>query len=214
VPQLKELGLLYPIAPGPTEAAPLTKWAAISRVAAFGSSPPRRKDWSRTGRRDELAPLLKKFELEALDIRSLVAATEVFWEYPMCDRDPIPRWSDGRVTLLGDAAHPMYPMGANGASQAILDARSLADALASHPDPAEALQAYERERLPGTFEIVRMNRIGGPESVIDEVERRAPAGFALVDDVLSYSERERIVRGYAKRSTLAPRSDRAVQAPL
>ena len=53
----------------------------------------------------------------------------------MCDRDPLPRWSHGRVTLLGDAAHPMYPVGSNGATQAMLDARSLADRLvrADHP---------------------------------------------------------------------------------
>jgi 2-polyprenyl-6-methoxyphenol hydroxylase-like FAD-dependent oxidoreductase len=199
----------YPIAPGPSEATPLTNWAAIARVAEFGATPPRREDWSRLGRREEIAPLLEKFDLPELDVKALVAATEVFWEYPMCDRDPIAHWSKGRASLLGDAAHPMYPMGANGASQAILDARALSDALASHADAREALRAYERERLPGTSDIVRMNRIGGPESVIDAVESRAPDGFSDIDAVLSHVERERIVRSYASKTAFADRFAKA-----
>ena len=84
----------------------------------------------------------------------LIRATPEFWEYPCCDRDPLPYWSSGRVTLLGDAAHPMYPVGSNGASQAILDARCLADALARSEHPRQALAAYERQRLPMTADIV------------------------------------------------------------
>jgi 2-polyprenyl-6-methoxyphenol hydroxylase-like FAD-dependent oxidoreductase len=115
----------------------------------------------------------------------------------MCDRDPLPRWTFGRVTLLGDAAHPMYPVGSNGASQAILDARMLADALAHAEHPGEALWAYEQDRLPKTAEVVRLNRKGGPERVIDEVEKLAPGGFSSIDAVLSRAERQAIVRGYA-----------------
>jgi 5-methylphenazine-1-carboxylate 1-monooxygenase len=109
----------------------------------------------------------------------------------------LPRWSHGRVTLLGDAAHPMYPVGSNGASQAILDARCLADLLKNADHPIQALWAYEMERLPPTAQIVRMNRGGGPEGVIDAVEQRAPDGFTNIDDVLSFEERKAIVRGYA-----------------
>jgi len=133
-----------------------------------------------------------------LDLAGLIAASPAFYEYPMVDRDPLPRWSHGRVTLLGDAAHPMYPVGSNGASQAILDARCLADALVAAEHPRAALAAYEAERLPKTAEIVRNNRKGGPEGVIDEVERRAPDGFKSIDDVLSHAEREAIVKGYAQ----------------
>jgi 2-polyprenyl-6-methoxyphenol hydroxylase-like FAD-dependent oxidoreductase len=115
----------------------------------------------------------------------------------MCDRDPLPRWSHGRVTVLGDAAHPMYPVGSNGASQAILDARCLADRLRDADHPAAALWAYEQERLPPTAQIVRMNRSGGPEGVIDAVEARAPEGFSNIEDVLSFEQRKAIVRGYA-----------------
>ena len=115
----------------------------------------------------------------------------------MCDRDPLPRWSHGKITLLGDAAHPMYPVGSNGASQAILDARVLADRLVAAEHPAHALWEYEQSRLPATAQIVHMNRKGGPEGVIDLIEGLAPNGFANIDDVLPFTQRQAIVRGYA-----------------
>ena len=105
--------------------------------------------------------------------------------------------------MLGDAAHPMYPVGSNGASQAILDARFLADRLADSEHPAQALWTYEQVRLPMTAEIVRMNRRGGPEGVIDAVEARAPDGFSNIDDVLSFEQRKAIVRGYASTAGFA-----------
>jgi 2-polyprenyl-6-methoxyphenol hydroxylase-like FAD-dependent oxidoreductase len=97
----------------------------------------------------------------------------------------------------------MYPVGSNGASQAILDARALADLLVRAEHPAHALWAYEQERLPPTAQIVRMNRSGGPEGVIDAVEARAPDGFSDIDSVLSYDERKAIVRGYASTAGFA-----------
>jgi 2-polyprenyl-6-methoxyphenol hydroxylase-like FAD-dependent oxidoreductase len=121
----------------------------------------------------------------------------------MCDRDPLPRWSFGRATLLGDAAHPMYPVGSNGASQAILDAVALARHLAGSADVVAALAAYDAERRPMTAEIVLNNRKGGPEGVIDVLEQRAPDGFTDVDAVASYAEREAIVRGYASMAGFA-----------
>ena len=119
-------------------------------------------------------PHVQRFSIPFVDAKALIEATPEFWEFPMCDRDPLPRWSHGRVTLLGDAAHPMYPVGSNGASQAILDARCLADRLRDADHPCQALWAYERERLPMTAQIVLSNRSGGPEGVIDAVEARAP----------------------------------------
>ncbi|MGH7920000.1 MAG: FAD-dependent monooxygenase, partial [Candidatus Dormibacteraceae bacterium] len=143
----------------------------------------------------------------------LIAETPVFYEYPLCDRDPLPRWTQGRVTLLGDAAHPMYPVGSNGASQAILDARCLADALAAE-EPEEALRAYEAERRPATAAVVVSNRSGGPEGVIDAVEALAPEGFTDVEEVLPRAQRERIVRGYARTAGFAaPGPAAAPQAP-
>ena len=188
---------LYPIAPGTTPDTRLTNWAIAIRIADGAITPAPIDSWSRVGRMDEVVPYARRFSVPGVDVEALVRATPVCYEYPMCDRDPLPRWTFGRVTLLGDAAHPMYPVGSNGAAQAILDARSLADGLKSADHPMQALQLYENDRLAKTAEIVRLNRTGGPERVIDEVEKLAPAGFDYVDRVLSHSEREAIVKGYA-----------------
>jgi 5-methylphenazine-1-carboxylate 1-monooxygenase len=195
--------VLYPIAPGSKNDRRLTNWAVMAKTGAEGEPPARREDWSRPGRLDELLPHAQRFAVDEVNVIDLIHATDVFWEYPVCDRDPLDSWSDGRVTLLGDAAHPMYPVGSNGASQAILDACVLADVLADVEDVPEALRRYERERLGQTAEIVRSNRSGGPEGVIDAVEALAPHGFEDVEAVLSHAEREAIVRGYAKKAGFA-----------
>lgn len=150
--------------------------------------------------RDETLAHARRFHLDDVDHLALVAATPEIFEFPMCDRDPLPRWSHGRVTLLGDAAHPMVPMGSNGAGQAILDAESLARHLAAGGDPVAALAAYEAERLPMTADVVLRNRAGGPERVIDEVERRAPDGFDDLDAVITPGELEEIFAGYHRAS--------------
>jgi 2-polyprenyl-6-methoxyphenol hydroxylase-like FAD-dependent oxidoreductase len=195
--------VVYPIAEGSSPASRLTNWAVLVKAGDGNSAPPRREDWSRPGKREELMPHVARFSVPHVDVPTLIAATPEFYEYPTCDRDPLPYWSSGRVTLLGDAAHPMYPVGSNGASQAILDARALADALARSEHPRQALAAYEQKRLPMTAEIVRSNRRGGPEGVIDAVEQLAPDGFDNIENVLSYSQREAIVRGYASKAGFA-----------
>lgn len=189
--------VVYPIAEGSSPASRLTNWAVLVKIGDGDAPPPRREDWSRPGKREELMPHVQRFSIGHVDVPGLINATPEFYEYPTCDRDPLPYWSSGRVTLLGDAAHPMYPVGSNGASQAILDARCLADALARAEHPRQALVAYEKKRLPPTAEIVRANRRGGPEGVIDAVEQLAPDGFEDVEQVLGYSQREAIVRGKA-----------------
>jgi 5-methylphenazine-1-carboxylate 1-monooxygenase len=176
----------------------LTNWGIMARIADGSQPPPRREDWSRPGRLDEVLPFARDtFRLGFVDLPAMIRSTGTFYEYPCCDRDPVPRWSFGRATLQGDAAHPMYPTGSNGASQAILDARALAKQLASGGSVAAALAAYDAERRPATAEIVLASRQGGPERVIDLVEARAPAGFDDLDAVASFREREAIVRGYA-----------------
>jgi 5-methylphenazine-1-carboxylate 1-monooxygenase len=189
--------VVYPIAEGSRPDRRLTNWAVAAKISDGSAPPPRQEDWSRLGRFEDLMPHVERFRIPSVDVGRLIEATSEFWEYPMCDRDPLPRWSHGRVTLLGDAAHPMYPVGSNGASQAILDARVLADRLTDAEHPLHALSAYEAVRLPMTAEIVRLNRRGGPEGVIDAVEARAPEGFGNIDEVLSFEERKAIVRGYA-----------------
>ena len=195
--------VLYPIGAGTAPDRRLTNWAVVARVSDGSTPPPRKEEWSNLGRWDDLGPHLRRFRLPYVDVSHLIEATGEFWEYPMSDRDPLPRWSHGRVTLLGDAAHPMYPVGSNGASQAILDARCLADLLVRADHPMQALAAYEAERLPPTAQIVRMNRKGGPEGVIDAVEALAPDGFTDIEAVLPYAQRMAIVRGYASTAGFA-----------
>ena len=189
--------VLYPIARG-KGGKQLINWVVTYRMGDGSNPPPRREDWNRRGVLDEVLPHVARFRTPHVDLVKLVRGAPAFYEYPMADKDPLPRWTHGRVTLLGDAAHPMYPVGSNGASQAILDARCLADQLVSAEHGRVALNAYEAQRLPTTAEIVRNNRQGGPEGVIDEVERRAPDGFSDIDEVLSRAKREAIVKGYAQ----------------
>ena len=190
----------------------LTNWAVMARTSVTSGPPPRREDWNRPGEWSEVEPFVRdRFRLDFVDPLALIQASGTFYEYPLCDRDPLPRWSFGRVTLLGDAAHPMYPVGSNGASQAVLDARALARHLASGAPVGEALAAYDAERRPVTAEIVLNNRKGGPERVIDVLEERAPDGFADVDAIASHTEREAIVRGYATMAGFA--RDQVNRAP-
>ena len=188
--------VLYPIGPGSTKKHRLLNWVVNVRLGDPAKPPPR-ETWSMPGRLEDVLPFASQFVVPEVDVEALVKATPQFWEYPMCDRDPLPRWSHGRATLLGDAAHPMYPVGSNGASQAILDARCLADRLQHAEHPRHALAQYEAERLPKTADIVRLNRQGGPERVIDAIEAIAPRGFDDIERVLSYDRRENIVKSYA-----------------
>lgn len=189
--------VLYPIAQT-RDGTQLMNWVVNVRVKDASVSPPPPDSWSRPASLAQVLPYAQRFAIPGFDIEDLVRATPEIFEYPMADRDPLPRWSFGYVTLLGDAAHPMYPVGSNGASQAILDARCLADCLRDGEHPRAALWRYEQERLPATAKVVRLNRKGGPEQVIDEVEKRAPAGFTDVDEVLSEPERRALVHGYAQ----------------
>ena len=188
--------VLYPIAPIGANGKQLMNWVVNVRIANGDVTPPP-DSWSRQASLAKVLPYAQRFHIPGIDLEALVRGTPAIFEYPMADRDPLSRWTHGRVTLLGDAAHPMYPVGSNGAAQAILDACCLADALATAEHPREALYRYEQERLPKTAEVVRTNRIGGPERVIDEVEKRSPRGFDNVDNVLSFEDRAAIVRGYA-----------------
>lgn len=189
--------VLYPIAPPEPDGRQLMNWVVNIRTKDPAISPPPPDSWSRRVALATVLPHARRFTVPDYDIETLVRTSSEIYEYPMADRDPLPRWTFGRVTLLGDAAHPMYPVGSNGASQAVLDARSLADALQAQPHPRAALWAYEADRRPKTAEIVAQNRKGGPEGVIDAVEKLAPAGFHDIDEVLSYADREALVRGYA-----------------
>jgi 2-polyprenyl-6-methoxyphenol hydroxylase-like FAD-dependent oxidoreductase len=184
--------VVYPIAEGSSPASRLTNWAVLVKVGDGNAPPPRREDWSRPGKREELMPHVARFSVPYVDVPSLISATPEFYEYPTCDRDPLPYWSSGRVTLLGDAAHPMYPVGSNGASQAIVDARTLAHALALEPDVESALATYESIRRPATAAVVLSNRQVGSEKCMELAEERAPGGFDRVEDVFAPGELEEL----------------------
>ncbi|MGD1926658.1 MAG: flavin-dependent oxidoreductase [Paracoccaceae bacterium] len=155
-----------------------------------------REDWRRKGDVADLEPLFGTWRFPWLDIAQVIASTPEVLEWPMVDRDPLPKWTHGRMTLLGDAAHPMYPIGSNGASQAILDARVLVREIRDKGAIPAALQAYEAERLPVTSKVVLANRDEGPDKAMDVVHQRAPDGFDRLEDVISQDELAEIAARY------------------
>jgi 5-methylphenazine-1-carboxylate 1-monooxygenase len=158
----------------------------------------RREDYDRAAKLEEFLPWFADWKFDWLDFPSLIRNCSQAFEYPLVDRDPIPQWSFGRVTLLGDAAHPMYPIGSNGASQAILDARVLTREIQTRGPTGAALEAYEAERRPAMTELVLLNRRDGPERMMQLVEERAPDGFDDVTDVLSRQELEEVAANYKR----------------
>ncbi len=174
----------------------LVNWAASYRVGE--GRPMGRQDWDHRGRLEDVLEQFGDYLFDWLDLPDLFRRSQAIYQYPMVDRDPLPRWGAGPVTLLGDAAHPMYPYGGNGAAQAILDARVLARALASSASVTEGLASYAAERRPATAEVVLANRRGGPEQCLDIVEQRAPNGFDRIEDVISAAELAEIFRRYQR----------------
>ena len=165
------------------------------------------RDWNRTVDPSHFLPWFEDWRFPWLDVPALIRGAGAVYEFPMSDRDPVARWSFGRTTLLGDAAHPMYPVGSNGASQAILDALALANAL-RHAEPgadlADALTNYETARLGPTSQIVLANRQQGPEAVMQMVEERAPDGFKHLSDVITDAELADTARHYKRLAGFDP----------
>jgi len=163
-----------------------------------------REDWNQPGRLDDFIGRFEDWTFPWLDVPALIRSADGTFRFPMVDRDPVHRWTFGRTTLLGDAAHPMYPIGSNGASQAILDARVLTGCLRAFPDdPEKALQRYDDVRRPATANIVLSNRGMGPELPMQLVEERAPDGFERLDDVISHEEIRTVTDGYRRTAGFA-----------
>src|SRR5918999_1567836 len=149
----------------------------------------KRWDWNRKASLEDFIAGAERWRFDWLDVPAFLRAAELVLEYPMVDKDPLPGWSFGRVTLLGDAAHPMVPRGSNGAGQAILDARSLADELIKNSNELTALKAYEEARLGPTSNVVLENRRNPPDAILREVyERTGDRPFRRIDDVISVQE--------------------------
>jgi 2-polyprenyl-6-methoxyphenol hydroxylase-like FAD-dependent oxidoreductase len=186
--------VIYPIRAAGHDGLQLVNWVAEIETPKY-----RKRDWNRAG---ELADFIGAFEdwhFDWLDMPAFIRAADSVLEFPMVDQDPLPRWSFGLITLLGDAAHPMVPRGSNGAGQAILDARALATALAGHADPVAALSAYEKERLEATTRVVLTNRTNPPDAILREVfQRTHDRPFGKIEDVISHDELVALSEGYKR----------------
>ena len=161
-------------------------------------------DWNRSVDPAPIVDLFRDWRVDWLDIPATIAAADEILEYPMVDRDALPRWTFGRTTLVGDAAHAMYPNGSNGASQAILDARTLAYQLATAASPEAALDEYDRVRRPATEKLLALTRRTGPERVMLLAHERAPHGFDDIHDVIPRAELEQIAAGYKAAARFHP----------
>jgi 5-methylphenazine-1-carboxylate 1-monooxygenase len=186
--------VIYPIRPAGADGLQLVNW-----VAEIETSNYLKRDWNRRGSIEDFIGAFADWHFGWLDVPSFIRAADSVLEFPMVDQDPLPRWSFGRVTLLGDAAHPMVPRGSNGAGQAILDARALASALSENDDPVAALAAYEKQRLEATTRIVLTNRTNPPDAILREVfQRTHDRPFASIDDVISRDELVALSEGYKR----------------
>jgi 2-polyprenyl-6-methoxyphenol hydroxylase-like FAD-dependent oxidoreductase len=186
--------VIYPIRSADADGLQLMNWVAEIETPVY-----RKRDWNRPGSIDDFIGAFADWHFDWLDVPPLIRGADSALEFPMVDQDPLPRWSFGRVTLLGDAAHPMVPRGSNGAGQAILDARALTSALLDSGDPVAALAAYEKQRLEATTRIVLTNRSNPPDAILREVfQRTHDRPFAKIDDVISRDELAALSEGYKR----------------
>src|SRR5580700_10033890 len=186
--------VIYPIREAGGDGLQLVNWVAEIETPNY-----RRRDWNRAGSLDDFIGAFADWRFDWLDVPAFIRAADSVLEFPMVDQDPLPRWSFGRVTLLGDAAHPMVPRGSNGAGQAILDARALVAALLENKDTVAALAAYEKQRLEATTRIVLTNRTNPPDAILREVfQRTQDRPFRAIDDVISREELVALSEGYKR----------------
>jgi len=185
--------VIYPITQPNKDGKTLINWVAEVRTDSYKNN-----EWSRAGQLEDFAHRYADWNFDWLDVPSMIQNAEQIFEYPMVDRDPVDRWNFGRVALLGDSAHPMYSIGANGAGQAILDARTLAGLLKSMDNPLDALKAYEADRLPVTTGVVKANRGDGPDYLLEIVAERAPRPVDDIHSVITQEEIEEIGAKYRK----------------
>lgn len=164
----------------------------INWVAEIETAGQRKNDWNKKGNLSDFLPIYESFKFKWLDVAELIHSAEAVLEYPMVDKDPVDRWTFSRVTLAGDAAHPMYPRGSNGSAQALIDVRTLADLLAKTADPLAALREYEAIRLPATTQVVRTNRASPPDFINLKVEELV--GDRPFDDLDRYISQEELRR--------------------
>jgi 2-polyprenyl-6-methoxyphenol hydroxylase-like FAD-dependent oxidoreductase len=192
--------VIYPIRDNiDTEGSQLVNW--VAELARPLVKEPR--DWNKPGKVEDFIAAYEDWRFDWLDVPGLIRGAEVVLDFPMVDQDPLPFWTRGRMTLMGDAAHPMVPRGSNGAGQAILDAECMANLLAGDGDPVAAFKYYEEKRLDATAKVVLINRVAPPDILIKEViERTGDKPFENIDDVITgtemaeFQQRYKEVSGY------------------
>lgn len=173
----------------------LINWVAEIETSKYKA----KRDWNKEGSFDDFMWAFEDMKFDWLDVPALLRSTTKVMEFPMVDQDPLPFWTQGRVTLLGDAAHPMYPRGSNGAGQAILDGDALGDALLQNANPQDALKAYEADRLPATSKVVLTNRTTPPDIILKEVfDRTGDKPFDRIEDVIGANELSALSNNYKK----------------
>lgn len=161
----------------------------INWMAEIQTGKLEKNDWNKTGKLADFLPIYENWKFDWLDVGALIRDSDTILEYPMVDKDPIARWTFGRITFAGDAAHPMYPRGSNGAAQGLIDARTLADLLERHADPMAALKDYESKRLDTTAKVVRTNREHPPDFINIRVEELiGDRPYEKLDDVITQDE--------------------------
>ena len=200
----------YPI----SGSGPQTGLATINWIAEIRVHPGKgwnKEDWNRAADKADFLPAFEGWQFDWLNVPGLIRSADKVFEYPMVDRDPIPRWTDGRVTLMGDAAHPTFPVGSNGATQAIVDARLIGAALRDHGVGPEALLAYEAFARPRTQAVILANRGSGPDAVMQWVEDLCGGEFAQIGDVIPHDQ---LAAHAAKYKQLAGFSIEALNAQL
>lgn len=158
----------------------------------------RREDWNREADMADILPDFEDWRFDWIDVPALIRGAGTVYEYPMVDRDPLPRWTVGRVTLMGDAAHPTYPVGSNGASQAIMDARVIGAAILEHGETGEALDAYEARIRPVTTRVGLANRGSGPDAILQRIEDLCGGDFDSIEDVMSHADLAAHAESYKK----------------
>lgn len=172
---LKQKMVAYPIQQPRADGLQLINW--VGNLKESEEYQLKARDWNRQSDKNRLLKIYKDWHYDWLNVPYMIDHAESIYEFPMSDRDPLPRWTFGKVTLMGDAAHPMYPIGSNGASQAILDAEYLTNQLSDASDIAVALENYDQARVPATSKVVLKNRQKGPDLMLDVMEDRFPNGF-------------------------------------
>src|SRR5260370_1661400 len=192
--------IVHPSGPGSQPGRLLTHW--MCQVAVPDDGPPR-EDWNRRVRRETVLAAFAEWRFPWLDLPALIARTPDIYEFPLVDRDPVDGWSFGRVTLIGDAAHPMQPIGSQAGSQAIIDARALTASLLAPADPVEALHRYDPEPRPTMHHLTLRNRQFGPEAALQLAEERAPNGFARIEDVIPRGELQAIAASFSAAAGLS-----------